>query len=98
MDEGIVPDLVYIDGNHDFDFAFTDFFLADKAIRKNGIVAFNDAGWKSVFRVIKFLNASKRYSEMDVGLPKRFAARRKVYEFIKRLEGRPSSDRYFRKL
>ena len=45
--QGAQPDLVYIDGNHNFEYVFTDCFFADKLLRPGGVVAFNDAGWPS---------------------------------------------------
>lgn len=98
LQEGISPDLVYIDGNHNFDYAFLDCFLADKLLPVGGIMAFNDAGWRSVFKVIRFLQKYRRYREMNVGLPMDYAARNVVFSLIKRIEGRSSRDRYFEKL
>ncbi len=92
------PDLVYIDGNHNFDYAFVDCFLADKLLPVRGVMAFNDAGWRSVFKVIRFLNRYRRYREMDVGLPVKYASRNPLFSMIKRLEGRSSNDRYFEKV
>lgn len=98
MREDVVPQLVYIDGNHNFDYAFVDCFLADKLLPVGGLMAFNDAGWRSVFRVIKFLKKYRRYREIDVGIPSNFAARNPVFSLIKRIEGRDGRDRYFEKL
>ena len=61
-------------------------------------MAFNDAGWRSVFRVIRFLQEYRRYRELDVGLPCNYKSRNIVFSMIKRLEGRDSRDRYFEKL
>ena len=98
LQQGVRPDLVYIDGFHNFDYAFTDFFFADKLLGPGGIVAFNDAGWRSVFKVIRFLQSYRRYREIDVGLPKRYTARNSLFSLVKRLEGRSSNDRYFEKV
>jgi predicted O-methyltransferase YrrM len=98
MRDGVAPDLVYIDGNHNFDYAFVDCFLADKLLPVGGVMAFNDAGWRSVFRVIRFLQKYRRYRELNVGLPNNYQARNPLYSVIKRLEGRDSKDRYFEKL
>jgi hypothetical protein len=65
---------------------------------ENGIIAFNDCGWRSVFNVIGFLKKYRHYRELDVGLPLRFTARNKLFEWIKRYQGRSSLDRYFQKL
>ncbi len=98
LDEGMTPDLVYIDGNHNFDYAFVDCFLADKLLTVGGVMGFNDAGWRSVFKVIRFLQRYRRYREMEVGLPGNYSARNPLFSVIKRLEGRSSNDRYFEKL
>jgi predicted O-methyltransferase YrrM len=98
IDDKTHVDLVYIDGNHNFDYAFTDFFLADKLISKGSVIAFNDCGWRSVHRVIKFLQKYRRYKELEVGLKRSFLSRNKFFELVKRIEGRSSTDRYFEKL
>jgi predicted O-methyltransferase YrrM len=91
-------DLIYIDGMHSFEYVLTDFFFAHKLLRVNGIVGFNDAGWYSVHRVIRFLQTNRKYLELDVGLPRRYDAASFLRSLGKRLQGRPSNDRYFRKL
>ena len=96
--EGLQPDLVYIDGNHNFDYVFTDFFFADKLIRAGGVIAFNDSGWRSVYKVIRFLRKFRRYGELNVGLPRVYRSRNLLFSLIKRLEGRSTYDRYFEKL
>lgn len=98
LHDNAAVDLVYIDGNHNFDYAFTDFFLADKLIKKGGVIGFNDCGWRSVFRVIQFLRRYRRYEELGVGLEKRFESKNSVFAVFKRLQGRSSADRYFQKL
>lgn len=96
--QGLVPDFVYIDGNHNFEYVLTDFFLADKLMKPGGVIAFNDCGWKSVHAVIQFLKRNRRYRELDVGLPKTFRARNVAFSLIKRIQGRSTYDRYFRKI
>jgi predicted O-methyltransferase YrrM len=91
------PDFIYIDGNHNFDYVFTDFFFADKLLTVGGAVAFNDAGWRSVYKVIRFLRIYRKYREIDVGLPKAYRSRNLLFSLIRRLEGRSSNDRYFEK-
>ena len=92
------PDLIYIDGNHDYDYVFTDYFFSDKLLSKGGLMVFNDAGWSTVYRVIRSLLRSGRYREVDVGLPKVYRARNRVFGLIKRIEGRSTYDRYFEKI
>ncbi len=92
-------DFVYIDGWHTFDHALLDWFYADKMLKEGGVVAFNDSHFRAVFRVIKFVLSHRHYSEIDVGLPKRYDSRIPVAgPLIKRLSGRSNADRYFRKL
>ncbi len=98
IEQGTHPGLIYIDGNHNFDYAFTDCFLGDKALGVGGVLAFNDSGWRSVFRVIGFLQKYRRYRELDVGLARRFDSRNALFSLIKRIQGRSSADRYFEKL
>jgi predicted O-methyltransferase YrrM len=94
---GAGPDLVYIDGCHNFDYVFVDFFFADKLLSAGGVVAFNDAGWRTVFKVIRFLQTHRRYRELDVGLPKVYGSRNPLFSLVKRFQGRSTRDRYFEK-
>ncbi len=98
MEKSLLADFVYIDGNHNFDYAFTDFFLSDKLIAPGGLIGFNDVGWRSVFRVIRFLQKYRRYREIDVGLGKSYRSRNALFALIRRIEGRSSDDRYFEKI
>lgn len=97
LERGQKPDFVYIDGNHNFDYVFTDFFFADKLLSPGGIVGFNDCGWRPVHKVIRFMRVYRRYREIDAGLPKKYKGRNALYTLIKRVEGRSSFDRYFEK-
>jgi predicted O-methyltransferase YrrM len=97
LQEGLRPDLIYIDGNHNFDYVFTDSFYADKLLDAGGVIGFNDCGWRPVHKTLRFLSLYRRYRELDVGLPKVYHSRNLVFSLIKRLEGRSSLDRYFEK-
>lgn len=90
-------DFVYIDGFHRYDYAFTDAFLADKVLDAGGVIAFNDCGWRSVHGAMNAFFKDNDYEELDVGLPRSFAARNPLFSLIKRVEGRSEWDRYFRK-
>jgi predicted O-methyltransferase YrrM len=52
--DGAKADLVFIDGWHTFDFVFVDLFYADKLLRPEGVVIFDDADWTSIRPVIRF--------------------------------------------
>lgn len=73
-----------------------DFIIAEMT-DLDGIVAFNDCGWRSVKKVIKFVLSHRRYCELDVGLRRTYTARNPLFSTIKRLEGRINTDRYFMK-
>jgi len=98
LEQNLKPDLIYIDGNHNFDYVFTDFFFADKLLGPGGVVGFNDCGWRPVYKVLRFLAAYRRYRELDVGLPRVYRGRNPLFSLIKRIEGRSSLDRYFEKV
>ncbi|MEJ5340391.1 MAG: class I SAM-dependent methyltransferase [Thermogutta sp.] len=95
--DGTVIEFAYIDGMHTFDHAFIDFFYCDKMLRVGGIIGFDDAGWRSVFRVIRFLRTHRKYEELDVGLPISYKSRNALFSIIKWATGRCSQNRYFRK-
>lgn len=97
LKDGVSPDLVYIDGLHDFPYVMLDMFYADKLLPVGGIVGFNDAGWQSVYRVIRRIKEFGAYQELDVALPRMFRSRNFLFSLIKRIEGRSSLDRYFQK-
>jgi predicted O-methyltransferase YrrM len=98
IQDGLKPDLIYIDGNHNFDYVFADCFYADKLLSPGGVMGFNDCGWRPVHKVLRFLQTYRRYRELDLGLPRVFHARNPLFSLIKRLEGRSTLDRYFEKV
>ncbi|VFM95861.1 MAG: Predicted O-methyltransferase YrrM [Candidatus Kentron sp. G] len=97
LGKGLRPDLIYIDGCHDFDYVFVDAFLSDKLLDVGGTIAFNDAGWFPVCGVIRFLTKYRKYRELPAGLPKVYRSRNIIFSLIKRLAGCSSSDRYLEK-
>ncbi len=90
--------LGYIDGNHAFEHAFIDFFYLDRMLPIGGVIGFNDVGWRSVHRVIRFLRTQRKYREMDAGLHPDYTARTVFHSILRRLLRMPRQDRYFRKL
>jgi predicted O-methyltransferase YrrM len=79
---GRTIDFAFIDGCHTFDYAFVDFFYIDKLLPVGGIVAFDDADWPSVRRVIRYVVTNLPYSVYKT-LPKESIQRspeRQVYE------------------
>lgn len=97
-------DFAYIDGWHTFDYAFVDWWYIDKMLRVDGIVGFNDCGWRSVDTVIRFVLSHRKYSEINTGLPVTLANYSRKRELLRRLVFgrkeewyRRSEDRYFKK-
>lgn len=98
FESGMKIDLAYIDGWHTFEYALLDFFFIDKMLAEHGVVGFNDAGWPSVHKVIKFLLRHRKYVEIDVGLPTVYRARHFHTAIARRILNAPTQDRYFEKL
>lgn len=92
---GYRPQLIYIDGHHGFDFAFTDMFFTDRLLAPGGVMVFNDVGWRSVHKVIRFLEKYRDYRELQVGLPLTFQGRNWLMSLARRVQGRSNFDRYF---
>jgi predicted O-methyltransferase YrrM len=59
--EGVVADLVFIDGAHLFDFVMTDFLCSDRLLRTGGLVAFDDSDWPAVRSVLRFAITNRHY-------------------------------------
>lgn len=97
LESGLEIDAAYIDGWHTFEYALLDFFFIDKMLVKGGVVGFNDAGWRSVHKVIKFLLRHRKYVEIDVGLPTVYRARNPAFAVARRVLNMPTQDRYFEK-
>jgi len=96
--DGERADFVHIDGHHGFDHAFIDFFYADLLVNVGGIIAFDDSGWRSVNKVIRYLLRHRKYQELDVGLPREYRGKNPLVTLIKRLEGRFGTSRHFEKI
>jgi predicted O-methyltransferase YrrM len=97
LEQGHQIQFSYIDGWHTFDYVLLDFFYLDKMTRPGGIVAFNDCGWKSINKVLRFMRAHRRYAEIDVGLTPNYLGRNFLYTMARRWLDFRWNDRYFRK-
>ena len=91
-------DFAYIDGWHTFDYALLDFFYCDKLLNVGGVVAFNDCGYRSVHKVLKFVRTHRHYKDLNVGLPRSYKGRNLLISTARRLMGLSTEDRYFQKL
>lgn len=63
--EGARVDFAFVDGNHLYDYVATDFFFLDKLLPVGGVVAFDDANWPSVRRVLRFALSNLHYRVVD---------------------------------
>ena len=61
-------DFAYIDGSHAFENVMLDTFYADKLLRIGGAIAYNDCGLAAVDAVIRYLQVSRHYEEIETGL------------------------------
>ena len=68
IDQGAAVDFVYIDGMHTFDYVLLDGFYADKLVPVGGVIGFNDCGFRSIHKYLKFFRSHRDYEELDAGL------------------------------
>ena len=54
-----------IDGWHTFDYTLVDFFYIDKLLDINGVVVFDDVGYKAIRKVVTFVLSNLDYSLVD---------------------------------
>jgi predicted O-methyltransferase YrrM len=59
-------DFAFIDGWHTFDHTLVDFFYLNRMVRVGGMIAFDDANWPAVTKVLRYLSA---YPAYEVVLP-----------------------------
>jgi predicted O-methyltransferase YrrM len=94
---GVKVDFAYIDGWHSFDYVLVDYFFLDKLLPAGGIVGFNDTGFRSVDKVLRFMKRYRKYAEIDVGLRRAYEGRNPVFTLRRRLMRLQTQDRYFQK-
>lgn len=54
-----------IDGWHTFDYALVDFFYIDKMLDVNGVIAFDDVGYKAIRKTLSFVLSNLEYRLVD---------------------------------
>jgi len=83
--EGRRIQFAFIDGFHTFDHALVDFFLLDRLLEVGGLVAFDDADWPSVRRVVRYVATNRAYAVHAAMPPRRerWSARRRAYEAMR---------------
>ena len=96
--EGRRPDFAYIDGMHTFDYVLLDGFYVDKLLPVGGVAAFNDCGFRSIHKYLRFFRRHRHYEELDAGLTPDYRGANPAITAFRTLQRRSSQDRYFRKL
>jgi predicted O-methyltransferase YrrM len=83
--EGRRIQFAFIDGFHTFDHALVDFFLIDRLLEPGGAVAFDDADWPSVRRVVRFVATNRAYTLHAALAPRRdrWSVKRGAYEGVR---------------
>lgn len=61
-------DMVFIDGNHRFDYAIMDFFFADKLLPVGRFVVFHDLWMPSISKLVRFVLLNRNYRLTGFGL------------------------------
>jgi len=97
LESGLRIQAAYVDGWHTFEYVLLDLFYLDKMLEPRGIIGFNDAGWRSIHKVIKFIARHRRYRELEVGLNRTYNARNFLVSAVRRILNVPTQDRYFQK-
>jgi predicted O-methyltransferase YrrM len=98
LERGTRPEFAYIDGWHTFDYTLLDFFYLDKLLEPGGVIGFNDAGWRSVHKVLGFVRTHRKYREIDVGLARDYRGINPLGILSRWWTARSHADRYFEKL
>jgi hypothetical protein len=65
LSEGVELDFAFIDGWHVFDQVIVDFFFIDKLLKVGAELAFDDANWPSVRKVLRYVVTNRRYSVVE---------------------------------
>jgi len=83
-------DFAFIDGWHTFDFTLVDFFFIDRMLNTGGIVTFDDANFKAIRKVCRFVKTNLNYSVIGVDVNyKPLLKRRLVERVLRPLRGGP---------
>ena len=74
------------------------FVAAGFVLILGGVIGFNDCGFRSIHKFLKFFRSHRHYQELSSGLTADFRGANSAITVLRRLEGRSNQDRYFRKL
>ncbi len=79
-------DMAYIDGWHLLDYVMLDFFFADKMLKVNGVIGFNDTPRPGVKQTIQFLQNNRKYNEVKFANEKPFSTNGQLTDFQRRFQ------------
>ena len=84
LKDGREFDFAYIDSTKLFDFLLVDFFFIDKILDINGIIVFDDLGWLSVKKLLRFISQFPNY-EVYSQFPQNYklSKKRKLLKLLK---------------
>lgn len=63
-------DFIFIDGNHEFEHVFVDYFYSHRLLNPKGIIVFDDIHMEDILRVTQHLSQSGQYQKLI--LPSQF--------------------------
>ncbi|BAY07247.1 class I SAM-dependent methyltransferase [Calothrix sp. NIES-2098] len=66
--EGLMFDLIYIDGSHLFEDVFIDFFYSNKLLSEKGVIMFDDSSDPHIRKVLKFIDSNFAFSYKKLDL------------------------------
>ena len=95
--QGQRPGFAYIDGMHTFDYVLLDGFYVDKLLPVGGVAAFNDCGFRSIHKYLRFFRSHRQYEELEAGLTPDYRGGNPAITAFRTLQRRSNQDRYFRK-
>lgn len=58
--EGVQFDVIFLDGNHRFDYNMVDFALSTLVCKQNGIIVFDDMWMPSVRKAVSFVRSNRK--------------------------------------
>lgn len=61
--------VIFIDGDHRFDYVLMDFTLCDLILSKNGYIILHDAGMPSIKKVVKFIERNRPDYQVQKDIP-----------------------------
>ena len=58
---GLRASLIFIDGNHVFDYVISDFLCADRILEVGGLLVFDDSDWPAINDALRYIVTNRGY-------------------------------------